>query len=245
MYKPVQIRIGNQTWEGEVMSVERERPVLPPVFGQCWDAWAQRLYSLDGSLTFCQAGCLVTAFASFAAWTGYDVNPLTAAERLAEAGAFSGDLLAHPSRVSQEFPALAWHGPGDGAYYSTKYEASESSFIDWRKRAVDLALLEALLIQQPIIVEVDVRPQTSPIDQHFVLAVEYHPAADDGIEDDLTVMDPLSGTYTSILTYFNQAWMREQGLQSGAVSKVARTVTGARVWEFSPRVREEGESANG
>lgn len=209
--------------------VERIGGAEPPCFGQCWEPWRDERYSPSGTLTFCQAGCLVTALASLAAWAGYAVSPRLFARDIGGEGAFVGDLLGHPSRVTRVYKWLVWHR--EGVFWSPKYERKETSFIDWRSRAVDLELLETLLERQPVVVEVDFKPQTPKVDQHFVLAIEYKPDAAGGIEDDLLVMDPWTGTYTSVLTYFNPVWLHESALREGRSSKVARTVMGARVWE--------------
>jgi len=198
----------------------------PPEFRQCDPAYRNKPYSPHSSLTFCQAGCLVCSLASLAAWAGYDVDPVTFAERIAEAGAFTGGLLQHPSRVTDAFLALRWHH--NPAFHSPRHDRDESSFINWRDRPADLHLLRDLLHVHPVVVEVDYRPPTPQVDQHFVLAYEYVPDPSGGLNDDLLVMDPMTG-YTSVLTYFNPDWLNDW-MERNDVTKVARTLTGARVW---------------
>lgn len=211
--------------------VEELATEKPPRFGQCSDPWRNQRYSPDGTLTFCQAGCLVTALASLAAWAGYDTNPGRFAQKIGQEGAFVGDLLGHPSRVTRAYERLVWHQ--DRVFWSPMYDRNETSFIDWRSRAVDLGLLKTLLEQQPVVVEVDFKPQTPQVDQHFVLAIDYKPDPADGIEDDLLVMDSWTGSYTSVLTYFNPIWLHETALREGRSTKVARTVMGARMWDVA------------
>jgi hypothetical protein len=212
--------------------VERELPAeKPPRLGQCSNPWKDERYSPSGTLTFCQAGCLVTALASLAVWAGYDTDPRRFARKIGEEGAFIGDLLGHPSRVTRAYDRLVWHT--DGVFWSPRYSRNETSFIDWRSRAVDLELLDILLERQPVVVEVDFKPQTPQVDQHFVLAIEYRPDPAGGIEDDLLIMDPWTGSHTSVLTYFNPVWLHESALREGRSTKVARTVMGARMWEVA------------
>ena len=201
----------------------------PPLFLQCNPPWAGVWYAPEGRLTFCQAGCLVCSAASQVAWTGEyaGVSPVTFAAAVGVEGGFVGDMLGHPSAVERVFPALRWwHG---GWFWSERYEKKESSFIDWQKRPADLGLLRELLERQPVVVEVDYKPATLGVDQHFVLAYKYVEDPEGGLNDDLLVMDPMTG-YTSVLTYFNPGWLGAW-MRQNEITKVARTLMGARVWE--------------
>jgi hypothetical protein len=206
----------------------------PPLFLQCHPAWAGVRYAPEGRMTFCQAGCLVCSAASLVAWMGEyaGVSPVTFAAAVGVDGGFVGDMLGHPSAVERAFPALKWHGRGDGAFWSERYQRKETSFIDWHNRSADLGLLRELLERQPVVVEVDYKPPTKKVDQHFVLAYKYIPDPEDGLNDDLLVMDPMTG-YTSVLTYFNPGWLGAW-MRQNKITKVGRTLMGARVWE-TPR----------
>lgn len=197
------------------------------LYGQCWQPWRDEIYSSSGTLTFCAAGCLVTALTSLATYAGYDVEPPEFADRIDDAGAFEGDYLKHPSRVTAAYPKLVWYH--NKCFYSPKYDRYESSLIDWSVRPVDLELLSNLLKKYPVIVQVDYKPSTPEVDTHFVLALEYIPG--DGIEDDLRIVDPLTGTITSSHVYFEPKWNYESAIQEGRTTRVARTLMGARVWE--------------
>ncbi len=204
---------------------------VPPLFKQCDPRWHDKRYSPQSSNTFCQSGCLVCSVASLAAWAGYDVDPVTFAEKAAEAGAFEGAELKHHGRVSVEetpvaefanneavadaFPCLEWH---------------EDSYHHWASAPADLDLLARLLDKHPVVVQLDFDPRDRDIDTHFVLAYEYVPAPDEEnwMNDDLGIMDPMTG-YTSVLSYFNPKWWGHY-MESKRVTKVARTLTGARVW---------------
>jgi len=205
-------------------------PSLPPRLGQCWEPWGRERYSSSGGATFCSAGCLVVSWASLANFAGYDLEPPEFAARIDEAGAFSGNYLRHASAVSGAFPRMIWHR---GPYFSSPlYGRKESSAINWESRAADVGLLASLLESYPVAIWVDFHPATAPLDYHFVLALKYLPDPHGGINDDLLIMDPAVGGYTSILSYFNPAWLGEKALRSGRTTKVGRTVMGALIMEI-------------
>jgi hypothetical protein len=203
----------------------------PPLFLQCDPLWAGQRYAPGGRRTFCQAGCLVCSAASLVAWTGEyaGVSPVTFAAAVGVEGGFVRDELGHPSAVERVFGRLKWHGRGDGVFWSERYQKKETSFIDWQKRPADVGLLRDLLERQPVVVEVDYKPPTKKVDQHFVLAYKYVEDPEGGLNDDLLVMDPMTG-FTSVLTYFNPAWLGAW-MEQNEVTKVGRTLMGARVWE--------------
>lgn len=213
-----------------IEQVDQQEPGVrkPPAFLQCNPLWAGQIYAPGGRLTLCQAGCLVTCVASLAAWAGMITDPPSTAEALGRDGAFSGDLLQHPSRVAGSHNRLVWYGRGNEAFWSPLYERQETSLIHWKKPA-DLMLLRSLLRQYPVIVEVDYEPATPRVEQHFVLAYDYMADPTGGLNDDLLVMDPMAG-HTSALSYFEPSWLGY--CQRKKVTKVQRVLTGARVWEI-------------
>lgn len=200
------------------------KPTLPPRVWQCDPRYKDDWLGSEGNLTFCQAGCLVCSLYSLAVWSGFLPDVTDFAARLMRMGAFEGAYLQHPSRVIRAWRRLYWHKKPD-------LVDRHSSLIHWRHGPAHTDLLTGLLHRFPVVVEVDFKPLTPKVDQHFVLAIEYTPAAAmDSVEDDLLVMDPWTGTYTSVLTYFNPTWL-ENGSMKPGVTKVQRVLTGARVWE--------------
>jgi hypothetical protein len=204
--------------------------ITPPQFLQCKPPWSNKLYSPTGSLTFCKAGCLVCSTAAQAAHANYNVNPATFARAIADQGAFQGNYLQHPTAITRAFPRLLWHKANAPTFWSPRYKRKESSFINWREQPADLELLQTLLNKQPVVLEVDYDPQDNDVDQHFVLAYQYIPDPSGGLNDDLRVMDPMAG-HTSILSYFNPHWLNNW-MRRNEITKVMRTITGARVWEI-------------
>lgn len=204
-----------------------ERPRRPPAFWQRDRLrWASHKYARQcgGWHTIESAGCLVCCVSMLAAWAGYDTDPKRTAQELDEAKAFVGDNLSHPSRVEEVFHTLRWHHNAD-------LLGKHSSYINWRKAAVDLEALQALLREYPVTVEVDMSPGGA-VQQHFVLAYEYVPDPDGGLYDDLLIADPWTGGYGSILDYFHPAWL--SWCERVSITRVQRAVTGARVWEVLP-----------
>ena len=194
-----------------------------PLFSQSDMRWGGMLI---GTNPMSRYGCLVTTDAALAVWAGYDTDPGKFLTALKEVGALEGNYLSHPSRVEIAFPKLKW-------WKTRRYPPAdpvETSYVNWESRPVDLELLQGLLINQPVPLQVDYNPVTSDIEPHFVLGLQYIPDPAGGLEDDVKIMDPITGSVASLMTYFNPAWMGAW-MKRNDVTKVARTVLGARVWE--------------
>jgi hypothetical protein len=188
------------------------------------DRWRNLTYSSSGSGTFGKYGCLVTALSSLATFAGYDVTPVTLAREIDKVGAFEGDYLRHPSKVSEAFPRLKWH-------YDYFVGGKLTSLVNWRNRPADIEVLANLLRTQPVVVEVDFDGADLDIDQHFVLALAYRPDPLGGIHDELLVLDPWNGSRINLLIdYFNPKWMRDNTMKSGQ-TRVSRTIMGLRLWQ--------------
>lgn len=192
-------------------------------FKQTYVQWGGLLI---GTGTMAKYGCLVTTLASLLTWAGCKTDPGKVLEVLKAVLAFEGNYLSHPSRVENGYPEVVWYKD----YHFPTDDPKHTSKIDWTDEPADMDLLQALLHNQPVPLQVDYYPVTNDIEPHFVLGVEYHPDPNGGLEDDLTIMDPISGTFTSVLTYFNPAWLGAWMIRNN-VTKVARTLLGARVWE--------------
>ena len=195
-----------------------------PLFAHGDPRWGDMLIG-TGSLS--SYGCLVTTFAALMCWANQPISPGQCLKRLKEVGAFEGNYLSHPSRAEQYFHGIKWHKE---LHFPTD-APQHTSLIDWSSRPVDLEILRGLLINQPVPLQVDYNPVTGDVEPHFVLGLQYIPAqAGSPLEDDVLIMDPLTGTTTSVLTYFNPAWLGAW-MRTNNVTKVARTILGARVWE--------------
>jgi hypothetical protein len=188
------------------------------------ERWRNVAYSSSGSGTFGKYGCLITSLTSLATFAGYDVTPLTLAREIDKAGAFEGNYLRHPSKVTDAFPRLKWH-------YDYFLNGKLTSLVDWRNRPADIGVLAKLLQSQPVVVEVDFDGANTEIDQHFVLALGYRPDPLGGIDDELLILDPWTGSRTNLLIdYFNPKWMRDNTMKTGQ-TRVSRTVMGLRLWQ--------------
>lgn len=212
-----------QKYQQKLTGAPPYRPSRPPQVNQNDPLWRDEHYSETTTCTFGQCGCYVCALYSLACWGGYIEDLSTFAESLDEVGVFDRGDLMRRDLVSKAVPVLRW----DGVYVRSELR---QPYVSWRYEPADLELLQVALRRNPVVVEIDFLPGTVCVEQHFVLAYAYiAPSLPGSIEDDLLVMDPWGGDYTSILTYFNPAWLRD-GTMPGGVTKVARTVTGARLW---------------
>ena len=197
---------------------------LPPMVWQRDPRWSYIRYAAGSTNTMGAYGCLICCVYSLAVWAGCGDSLLTFAEELDREGAFTGGILCNQARVNSVYTGLGWP---KGAWLP----GGEGSFITWRTRPADLQVLRYVLDQYPCVVEVDHSPSTRKHNQHFVLAVDYQPDAwEEGRNDDLLVMDPWGGVYTSVLRYFNPKWLTDGSMAPG-VTKVQRTLTGARAWK--------------
>jgi len=186
--------------------------------------WRFKLYSDEAHWTFGRGGCLVCSVYALARWAGCKMTLLKFASGLREAGVFEGAELKHHARVKYVCPRLHWR-------MDHWIRGTCSSMVIWRNKPAHLTPLLWALARYPVVVQVDFKPATKALDRHFVLANEYIPAPEDQpIEDNLLVMDPWTGTYTSVLTYFEPGWLRD-GTMAEGVTKVQRTLYGARIWE--------------
>lgn len=195
----------------------------PPNIAQCAPPHGNAPLNSQTSLTFCKVGCLVCSLYSLAVWAGYGDTLLNFTDELYREGAFEGAYLEHPSRAWAVYTKLCWT--------RKRVEPFDvSSLVQWRHKPADLDLLAALLVSQPVVAEVDYKPKTRYVDQHFVLALQYIPPSKDGkVEDDCLVMDPIRGSTCSVLTYFNPDWLHDGSMAPG-VTMVQRVFTGLRIW---------------
>lgn len=204
---------------------EEEDVARPPRVWQRDIVYGHKQFTVTSSETFGSAGCLVCCAYSVARLAGFVGTVEAFAGAIDEAEAFRDGELVHHAAVCRVEPALRW-------YTSPSLPGDYASFVDWSGEPANIAALDQMLSYCPVVVQVDFVPATRVVDRHYVVAYQYCPSHPGGlIEDDLFVMDPWTGTYGSILTYFNPAWLRD-GSMPFPVTKVQRTVYGARVWEI-------------
>lgn len=198
-------------------------PTLPPLVAQCDPRWRNLPYTQQSNLTFGSDGCFVCALTSLVNWAGYNVDPPAVAAILDAQGAFSGGQLLYPERLSDHYSAL-------GAYQR----------IDWHGPA-DLAALQGMLAESPVVVQVDFKASTA-LDSHFVLAYAYLPDPTGGRDDGLLVMDPWDGEYIDAAAdaqvnaagkrigggYFWPEWWDGADMAGTEKTRVQRVLWGAR-----------------
>jgi hypothetical protein len=134
--------------------------------------WKDLVYA--GGTSFGSAGCFVVCVAMLAQASEPDalLTPPEVARALRDAGAFQGNLLSNPQRISDAFPGLSWAGS-----------------IHYRTKAADMEYIAAELVNGPVIAEVAFYPQKSPMEsQHFVLIVSV-----DLENDTAMIADPWDG----------------------------------------------------
>lgn len=195
----------------------------PPKVNQCNPRWADVPLTPKTSSTVCNVGCLVCSVYSLAMLWGYDQGLPTFLGALYRAGAFSGAYLSNPAAAADAIDVLRWDMLPVKDLYMEPYH-------DWSVIPANMGLIKYALEDQPVIVQVDYDPSDRDIDTHFVVAYQYIPPSLPGaVDDDLLIMDPMGGRYVSVLEYFNPRWAWDGSMREG-VTKVARTVTGARIW---------------
>lgn len=219
----------------DVASFEHVREAdAPPEVLQCGMDYSDMQYNHGCSLTFCQAGCLICSYDSVAQWAGYSDDPVEFASYLRSAGAFGSGQggkvceIARPHNITKAYPMLIWHNRGDEVFYSPRYDAYETSYINWEERPGDRVLVSTLLKMFPVAAKVDYKPKTRPIDQHFVVLYDYIPDPTGGLKDDCRMMCPMVG-YGRLSHYFNPAWWDTGWMQANDVSVVERALLGLRV----------------
>lgn len=154
----------------------------PPMtlYSQRDPRWRDEIYA--GNLTFSQAGCYVTCVAMIASLAGYGDDPPEVARKLREAKIFSGALLARPDKIPEIYPRLRYGGT-----------------LRWHKVPADMEKFKKELAEGVTIIEVDFRPPTTKLDQHFVIVERF---TADG--KDLVICDPWSGSRTKLLEQYAQ-----------------------------------------
>lgn len=187
-----QIRNGPNLWLVELqnadISIVRTHPTrsLTP-YSQRDPRWRHEIYA--GGLTFAKAGCYTVAVAIILSQR-YDDTPPQVADKLREAGAYTGPLLDHPERIPDAYPQFAYYGSPR-----------------WHDIPADVNRLRIALENGPVIAEADFQPGGT-FNQHFFVVEDFTPD-----DQDLVIIDPWDGAYTRLMErYALQHWSLARAL---------------------------------
>lgn len=183
-----------------------------------------KLGNLGRGPTIGGAGCALGCVAS---WVQWRYRPGLSLLRIQE--------LLHTYQVllGEDHTVMNWYGL---AHVWPAATFDSSCWRNWRVRPADLRLLDFWLKAGPVIIEVDFKPATATVDQHFVVAIEWVDPCKRLQDRSLWVMDPWWGQIAIMPdAYYNKAWDRSVVVRE--YGKVARVITGARAvghaWEVS------------
>ncbi len=158
------------------------------------------------------AVCCVTSLLRFV--NRSDITPVEVLRALQEHKCFAADGNAYLtwSRVPLAYPQLTWTGACWQVFSQTP---------------ANLALIDLLLKDKPVILEVDFNPASHAFEQHFVLGIRWEDSSVKINERRLVVMEPWTGTITTIPpAFYSNKWDHTPLVKT--YGKVARTVTGMR-----------------
>lgn len=165
-----------------------EQDPLLTLYSQRDPRWRNLVYA--GGMTFKAAGCYVTSVAMQLSLAGYTDAPPTVAEKLCEAGCFSGALLGRPDRIPKVYPLMHYDGP---------VNVGQDGPLRWHHGEADMKRVKKELAEGPCIIEVDFIPPTAKFNQHFVVAERFTTGG-----KDLVIADPWDGTRTRLLERYAQ-----------------------------------------
>jgi len=109
-------------------------------------------------------------------------NPLTINDKLKSVNGFIGGGLYVWGSISKVFPNIK------EVVVNTPLRLNDAQM---------KLLHDSLDVGNPVMLQVDFNPETAPTDMHYVLAVDW----DKGDEDNIFIVDPWTGEFTSLKTY--------------------------------------------
>lgn len=120
-------------------------------------------------------GCAMTCCAMLASQFDPNITPQTLNKFLRNNGGYTSDNRIYWSKVSELIPQL-------------KYE----TYVKWTYTPADVDFVLSEIDKQPVILQVDFKPQTVYPDMHFVLAIAHNTS-------DIEIIDPWDGSKTKLL----------------------------------------------
>lgn len=186
------------------------------VFWQ-WDSEyrGEELGYARAGYTIGNAGCALCCLCSWLSWRWKFRANISIILQILR----TNDLL-----IGQSGALLDWFGLAEVWPEAT---FDHSCWRNWRTRPANLLLLERWLRNGPVIIEVDFRPVTTRVDQHFVVAVDWVDVSVAMCKRQLWIMDPWVGQIVKLSdAYYNPRW--DKSTVTRRHGRVARTITGAR-----------------
>lgn len=150
---------------------------LPKLYSQQDPTWRGR--TLGSALTIGNAGCLLTCIAMVVSYFGHEETPATLDDKLDNNGGYSGNLFVWGA-VPKLYSDIFYKG-----LVATPTELTLAQ-MDFIKGQIDKKM--------PVLLQIDNIPQTSVLDEHWILAVDY-----DG--DDFIIVDPWDGATKRITSW--------------------------------------------
>ena len=153
--------------------------------GQRDPKWASEILGFNkDTYTIGGYGCLITSICVACNYYGKSETPLTINKKLKDAKGFAANNGFYIwGAIEKVFPDIneEWLGKFPDPLTNTQMDAIKT----------------ALKNGYPVMVEIDFQPETAKPDMHFVLLIGY----DANDEDNLTMMDPWTGSIGSLKMY--------------------------------------------
>lgn len=149
---------------------------LLKIYNQLDPQWKDKRFGT--SATIGQYGCLVSCIAMICQYYGKDETPASLVDKVR----FSGNLWVW-RELERIYPDIKWQGLVNTPDPLTKQQ------MDFIRERINEGY--------PVILQIDVIPSTSRLDEHWVLAVDYN-------GDDFMIVNPWGGTTHPITSYGEQ-----------------------------------------
>ena len=146
--------------------------------------WGNKLlgFNTDKRFTISSYGCLITCVSCVCNYYGETTDPNKMNEDLKQISGFANGGYYVWGSVTRLYPEIK-----ESVVYTPTLLTNDQM----------LRIKNSIKNDHPVMLEIDFAPQTSVADMHFVLATDW----DDSDEDNITIMDPWTGTIQSLKTY--------------------------------------------